>query len=194
MIRLSSTDGFKVSLEKALTDIDPNWPNYDGLLISGSHKPEDVPLEHALHELKKARESGIPTLGICFGLHLGAIEFARNVLGLTEAHSEELAPNAPVKVVTKLPGMRSGIKPVGRAQRMENHWHMYRLNPTLLHAFTSAFRLECTKDSDGEVVVEEMLHTEHSFYQFVQYHPEYGSTPDKPHPVLVAFLNACKKK
>lgn len=183
---LRSTDGFFASIVKSLADIDPDWMKYNGLLLTGTHAPESVDVPKALNFIKQARESKMPTLGICFGLEMAVVEFARNVLNIPEATSEELDPNAAVKVIDKLPGMRCGIFPVRDA--LENHWHRYKVSENARKALVPYFRITMT----GEIV-EELELVGHPFYFLTQYHPEYNSTPGTPHPVLKAFLDACKK-
>lgn len=189
MEMITGPDAFKTSLEKALTEIDPLWRSYKGLILTGSHAPEKINFERILPIIQEARQNGMPVLGICFGLQIASIEFARNVLNIPEANSLEIDPNTKEPIVDKLPGMRVGIRPV--LTRMENHWHQFKLNMTYVPRFQQYFQLLITKDGEEEVV-EEMTLVDHPFFILTQYHPEYGSSKDNPHPVLKSFINACK--
>src|SRR3990167_2716060 len=91
---------FSTSVIRALSEIDKDWESYDGLVVCGTHSPHDV--EMMIDKIRQARESGRPFLGICFGHQLAAIEYARNVLGIKDATSEEFGQGT--FVVKKLPG------------------------------------------------------------------------------------------
>lgn len=178
---------FTATLFKALDDIDPQWKYYPGVLMTGSHDIVSVEsLPNAMNFIKQARESKLPTLGLCFGLEMAVVEYARNVLGWPTATSEEIEPEALVKVIDKLPGMRSGSKLV--IDRYEEHWHQYKVHDGLVPTLSRDFGMIFT---DG--IVEQMQLIGHPFYVLTQYHPEYSSKPWDHHPVLVAFIEACKK-
>lgn len=87
MIIFENKQDFTTTLRKALSEIDKHWEKYDGLIVPGSHEP--VQVEEKIEAIKKFRENGKPALLICFGYQLGAIEYARNVLGIKDATSEE---------------------------------------------------------------------------------------------------------
>lgn len=154
---------FTTTLRKALDDIDPHWETYPGLIVPGSHTPHMV--EEKLEAIKQARENGIPFLGICFGHQLAAIEYARNVLKIKHATSEEFGGAFdqetrmfvnPVFVVKKRDQLKVGEKDG------ETYWSNYQ-------------------------VAIEWEKPKHFFT--AQSHPEYQSNKSKPHPLLVAFLN-----
>lgn len=149
---------FQTSMRKALDEIDPKWETYPGLIACGSHSVEDA--EKIINQIKIARENKIPFLGICFGHQLAAIEYARNVLGIKDATSEELS-NEGTLVVRKLKDLNVGLKDG------ESYWNNY------------------------EVVIEWEKPDNWRTYQF---HPEYQSSIDKPHPALVDFLEICKSE
>ena len=148
---------FNTSLEKAFDEIDVRWREYDGLVICGTHSPHDV--EGMILLISEARKSGRPFLGICFGHQLAAIEYARNVLGIKNATSEEFGSGE--FVVKKLPSLRVGL------HEGETYWNNYEVT------------IDWKKPEN---------------FITVQYHPEYQSSKDKPHPILVQFLNLCRKK
>jgi CTP synthase len=193
MIIIKSSDGFEASVLQSLKEIDPNFLNYPGLLLLGTHSPEGINLEKSLALIKKAREEKLPTLGICFGLQMAVVEFARNVLNLPEANSEELNPQTPAPIIipnTPKGGVRAGLFLVG--DRHENHWHKYKFNLHYLDDFALHFWIHV---QDREFV-EEMRLAGHPFYHLTQYHPEYDSRlgEQSPHPVLRDFITACKNQ
>ena len=156
---------FNTSVRKAFDEIDPNWESYDGLVICGTHAP--VGWEAQIEKLKDARLNGRATLGICFGLQLMAIEYARNILGKEKATSEELEEEGDF-VVRKLPELRVGL------HNGESYWNNYGLLPGL----------EYTMSRD--------IFSSKPFYEGVQYHPEYQSSKENPHIILKTFLEICK--
>lgn len=169
---------FDTSVRKAFSEIDPGWEYYDGLVVAGTHNPQDI--ENTLHQIRLARETSRPFLGICMGMQLMAIEYARNVLGIEDATSEEFGEGT--FIVIKMPEIRVGIFKV--QDKLESHWHNYKVNNELLPQFDE-FQITMTGD-----VVEEMANRN---MVGVQYHPEYQSSSDKPHQLLKLFINQCKK-
>lgn len=146
---------FNTSVQRALSEIDPKWDSYEGLVICGTHSPQDV--EHEINEIRDARLNKIPFLGICHGHQLTAVEYARNVMGIKDACSEEWGTGTPV--VKKLPELNVGLKDG------ESYWNNYEV--TIPFKNPPHF---CT----------------------AQFHPEYQSSKDNPHPLLVSFLKLCK--
>jgi CTP synthase (UTP-ammonia lyase) len=110
---------FDTSVRKALSEIDKNWESYEGLIICGTHTPDKSNIEHQLNEIRKAREEAAPFLGICFGHQLCAVEFARNIRGITNAASEEWGDKGDTFVVKKLPSLKVGL------HNGESYWHNY---------------------------------------------------------------------
>lgn len=96
---------FKTSVSRALSEINPRWRDLPGLIICGTHAPHDT--EQMIEEIAEARESGLPTLLICHGYQLGAIEYARNVKGVKDATSEEFGTGT--FVVVKRQEMKVGL-------------------------------------------------------------------------------------
>ena len=128
---------FNTSVRRALTEIDKNWESYEGLIICGTHSPEKQDIEHQINEIRAARESGLPFLGICFGHQLAAVEHARNVRGIADAVSTEWGKGTPV--VKKLPELHVGL------HNGESYWHNYEVtirweNPP--HFFTCQYHPE----------------------------------------------------
>lgn len=153
---------YTVSVKKALYEIDDNWHKYQGLVICGTHTPKLW--EKQIEKIEEAREKGIPFLGICFGFQLAGIEYARNVMGIRDATSEEFKVSGTA-VVKKLRTLKIGL------HDGESYWHNYYVIPEVL---------------------EKMKVPENFF--ICQYHPEYQSSIDKPHPLLVKFLKYAKSQ
>ncbi len=156
-----------------------------------------------------ARTHNIPTLGICLGMQIMVIEFARNVLGLTQANSRELDPHTPhnvidmmeeQKTITQMGGtMRLGgydclLDPsskvydaYGRDRIVERHRHRYEFNNTYRDAFEQ-HGMRCVGINPKSKLVEVVESTDHRWYIGVQYHPEYSSTVLNPHPLFMSFM------
>lgn len=151
---------FSTSVMRALSEIDPNWRTYHGLIVCGTHSPHDV--EQMIDAIRQARELRMPFLGICFGHQLAAIEYARNVLNIKDATSEEFGKGT--FVVKKRPEMKIGL------HDGESWWSAFDVDPELFHKWIKARN-----------------------FITVPFHPEYQSSRDNPHPVLVEFLEICRK-
>lgn len=108
---------FQTTLSKALSEIDPRWEYYDGLIVAGSHTPKNP--EEIISEIRKARERKLPTLLICYGHQLGAIEHARSQ-GVVDATSEEWGEGT--FVVVKRKELNVGLK------NGETYWNNYEVN------------------------------------------------------------------
>ncbi len=184
---------FSTSPEKAFDEIDPDWKKYPGLVIFGSHDQENI--EEKIEKIRVSRENKIPTLGICFGLQLMAIEFARNAFegdpfvaaNLPEATSQEIDPDTKHPIVSKMEKRRVGIRKADGGY--ESFWHSYHVSPAYFHIF---YKRGWNLSTDTENELVSMNLGTHPFFYGVQYHPEYQSTKDKPHPLLVRFLDACR--
>lgn len=167
-------------------------------------------IEGKIEAVRFARESGIPFLGICLGMQCAVIEFARNVLGIRDANSSEMATTAhPVidlmeeqKGVTAKGGtMRLGAYPCslkkgskvaeayGKLQISERHRHRYEFNSDYLEQFEAAGMKAVGVNPDTGLV--EVVEVEnHPWFVGTQYHPEYKSTVLSPSPLFVAFVRA----
>lgn len=184
----------------------------DGLLVAPGFGHRGV--EGKIVAVKYARENGLPFFGICLGMQMAAIEFARNVLGLKDAHSTEMNPDTsePVidlmeeqkKVTAKGGTMRLGSYPCdikegslayriyGKPQIAERHRHRWEFNNKYLPAFEEAGMLASGKNP-GTGLVEIIELPKHPFFIGVQYHPELKSTVENPQPVFVSFVKAAKQ-
>ena len=183
----------------------------DGLLVAPGFGHRGV--EGKIVAVKYARENGLPFFGICLGMQMAAIEFARNVLGLKDAHSTEMDPDTkePVidlmeeqkKVTAKGGTMRLGSYPCdikestlaytiyGKSQISERHRHRWEFNNKYLGQFEKAGMMASGKNP-GTDLVEIIELPKHPFFIGVQYHPELKSTVENPQPVFVHFIKAAK--
>lgn len=187
--------------------------NLDALLVAPGFGVRGV--EGKIMAVKYARENGLPFLGICLGMQMAVIEFARNVLHLKDAHSTEMNANTSnavidlmeeqKKVTNKGGTMRLGAYPCtlkegSRAREIyggvstisERHRHRYEFNDTYLSAFEDKGMIASGKNPEsGLVEIVEL--PGHPFFIGVQYHPELKSTVENPHPLFVDFVRAAKE-
>jgi CTP synthase len=169
-------------------------------------------IEGKITAINYARENQIPFFGICLGMQCAVIEFARNVLGFKDAHTMEIEPNThhPVialmesqKEVTSKGGtMRLGAYPCrilkgskaeiiyGKTEITERHRHRYEFNNVYMEQFEAAGMIPVGVNPDNHLV-EIVELKDHPFFIGVQFHPEYKSTVDNPHPMFVGFVKAC---
>ena len=184
----------------------------DGLLVAPGFGSRGI--EGKIIAVQYARENGLPFFGICLGMQMAVIEFARNVIGLKDAHSTEMNTNTTSPVVNmmeeqkriKMMGgtMRLGAYPCeieedslaykiyGKSQIKERHRHRYEFNNDYLVKFENAGMIASgTNPETGLVEIMEI--PTHPFFIGVQYHPELKSTVEKPAPLFVSFIAAAKK-
>jgi len=183
----------------------------DGLLVAPGFGHRGV--EGKIVAVKYARENGMPFFGICLGMQMAVIEFARNVLGLKDAHSTEMDPDTkePVidlmeeqkKVTAKGGTMRLGSYPCeikegtlahtiyGKTIISERHRHRWEFNNKYLEQFEKA-GMKASGKNPGTDLVEIVELPGHPFFIGVQYHPELKSTVENPQPVFVHFIKAAK--
>jgi len=171
--------------------------------------------EGKIAAIRAYREQGKPLLGICFGMQLAVVEYARNVLGLEKANSTEIDPNTPHPVVDLLPGqekvdrlggtMRLGASPIrlvpgtrayklygGRELIFERHRHRYEVNPKYVDKLESSGLKVSGWSPEGLVEIVEL--EGHSFFIGTQPHTEYKSRPLQPAPLFVGLLQAALSK
>ncbi len=171
-------------------------------------------IEGKIDAIRYVRENKIPFFGICLGMQMACVEFARNVLGMEKAHSTEMnsdtdqgiiAMMEEQKNITQMGGtMRLGnydceLRPdsktasvYGTTKITERHRHRYEFNNEYLEQFEKGGMLPAGKNpKTGLVEIVEI--PEHPFFVGVQFHPEYKSTVENPHPLFVAFVKAAKE-
>jgi CTP synthase len=186
--------------------------NLDGLLVAPGFGHRGV--EGKIVAVKYARQNGLPFFGICLGMQMAVIEFARDVLGLKAAHSTEMNPDTPdpvidlmeeqKKITAKGGTMRLGtypceLRPSSLAietyrtnEISERHRHRWEFNNAYLNAFEEAGMIASGKNpATGLVEIIEI--PSHPYFIGVQYHPELKSTVENPHPLFVNFIKASKE-
>lgn len=181
----------------------------DGILVPGGFGDRGV--EGKITTIKYARENKIPFFGICLGMQLAAVEFARNVCGLTGAHSSELDPNTPYPIINLLPDQENVVE-MGGTLRLgsypctltegsqahkeydeinitERHRHRYEFNNFYRERLTNKGLVLSGVSPDGRLV-EIVELPEHPWFVAGQFHPEFKSRPEKAHPLFAGFIKA----
>jgi len=188
----------------------------DGILVAPGFGGRGI--EGKIETVRFARENNIPFLGICLGMQMAVIEYSRNVVGWKDANSTEMNEHTayPVinimeeqKTVTDKGGtMRLGAWKCaleadslasniygGQAEIMERHRHRYEFNSAYLEDLTKAgLKTTGVNPDTGLVEIIELAADKHPFFIGVQYHPEYKSTVQSPHPLFVSFVKAAVLK
>lgn len=188
----------------------------DGVVVPGGFGGRAI--EGKINVIKFARENKIPFLGLCYGMQLATIEFARNVCGLKDANSTEIKPKTKHPVIHIMPEqveklakkqygntMRLGgwpcvldknsksFKVYGKKKIIERHRHRYEFNNTYRDRLTKK-GLSLAGLSPDKKLVEIIEIPDHPFFVGVQFHPEFKSRPLSPHPLFVEFIKASIKK
>lgn len=183
--------------------------NYSGILIPGGFGQRGV--DGKIAAVHYARVNGVPCFGICLGLQVVAIEFARNVLNYKDADSSEFNPDTPTPVISLLPEQYEGIdmggtlrlgaypckvkvgtKAYGVYQKediSERHRHRYEFNNRYLSEFENTGMIASGKNPD-KGLVEILELTDHPWYVACQFHPEFLSRPYRAHPLFKGFIKA----
>ena len=193
--------------------IDPKKPQgldgLDGILVPGGFGDRGV--EGKIAAVRYAREKGVPFFGICLGLQVASIEFARNVVGLVDVNSREFNPGAEhmlielmdeqQNVTDKGGTMRLGAYPCvleegslaakiyGTPEISERHRHRYEVNPEY-HKLLRDHGLRLSGSSPNGRLVEVIELPSHPFFVACQFHPEFKSRPLAPHPLFSSFIKA----
>lgn len=184
----------------------------DGIIIPGGFG--DRGIEGMILACKYARENNLPYFGICLGMQITVIEYARNVLGLNEADSREFNENAKDKVIDYMPGQNDDIdkggtlrlgaypcilkensmikKYYGINNISERHRHRYEFNNDYRDLFEKNGLVLSGISPDGRLV-ETVELSDKPFFIGVQFHPEFKSRPNRAHPLFVGFIEATLK-
>ena len=181
----------------------------DGLLVPGGFG--DRGIEGMIDAIRYARENNIPFLGLCLGMQLSIVEYARNILGYNDAHSIELDPNTIHPVIALMPD-QNGVEDIGGTLRLgsyechldttskayklygeevihERHRHRYEVNNDYRSALSEKGMLLSGLSPDGRIV--EMIEIpSHPFFLATQAHPELKSRPNRPHPLFKGLVEA----
>jgi CTP synthase len=181
----------------------------NGVLVPGGFG--DRGIDGMLHAIRYAREHKVPYLGLCLGMQLAIVEFARNVIGYGDAHSIELDPATLHPVIALMPD-QNGVEDIGGTLRLgscpcvldkdskayelygeetihERHRHRYEVNNDYRSVLTEHGMKLAGLSPDGRIV--EMCELpEHPFFVATQAHPELKSRPNRPHPLFRGFVEA----
>ncbi len=209
VVKIQWIDSEDVTVENISTLLD----GIDGIIIPGGFG--DRGIEGKITACRYVRENNIPFLGICLGMQIAVIEYARNVCGLENAHSGEFAEHSPYRVIdimeqqahiTEKGGtMRLGVYPCKLKQNTmlsalynasvisERHRHRYEFN-NQYHDLLTKNGLVTSGVSPDDSLVEAVELTDKRFFIGVQFHPEFKSRPNKPHPLFVGLLKAALDK
>ncbi len=199
--------------EKITSDnVDSNLAGLDGILVAPGFGSRGI--SGKIEAVRFARENKVPFLGICLGMQCAVIEFARNVLNKSEAHTTEIAEDCSFPVISMMEEQKSisnmggtmrlgaykcQLKPGSLASKAyttdkisERHRHRYEFNNAYLQEFEKAGMIPTGKNPEtGLVEIVEI--PDHPWFLGAQFHPEYKSTVAKPHPLFVAFVEAVIK-
>ncbi len=205
-------------LEKGGTKALAALKKYQGIIVPGGFGESGI--EGKIAAIKFARENKIPYFGLCYGMQLMVIEYARNVLGLKDAHTTEIQKNAESPVVdvmleqkkhladNKYGGtMRLGSYPAylkkGTMARAaykkelveERHRHRYEINPAYVKQLEAAGLVFSGTSPDGVLMeIAELPREKHPFMLGTQFHPELRARPLDPHPLFTEFLRVASKR
>ena len=200
------------TLEGDDVNLDDILGNVDGILVPGGFGSRGI--EGKINACQYARTHGIPYLGICLGMQIAIIEFARHVLGMNGANSAEINPDTPFPVIDILPEqkevtdmggtMRLGQYPCtlnpesksyelfGASMIYERQWRRYEVNNDYRNDLLSGGMIFAGTSPDNHIV--EMVEIpKHPWFVACQFHPEFKSRPNKPHPLFRGFVTAASK-
>lgn len=200
------------SEELSEDNVDELLKDVGGILVPGGFGHRGI--DGKITAIKYARENKIPFLGLCLGMQLSIVEFARNVIGWNDAHSAELDPSTTHPVIHLMPD-QDGIEDIGGTLRLgsypcelskdskarelygqdiihERHRHRYEVNNYYRDDLEKNGMSLCGLSPDGRIV--EMLEIpDHPWFIATQAHPEFKSRPNHPHPLFNGFIEAAMK-
>lgn len=188
---------------------------YDGILIPGGFGSRGI--EGKIKVIEFCRKNKIPYFGLCYGMQLAVVEFARNVVGLKGANTLEIDPKSPHLVVDIMPEQKEKLakKDYGATMRLgqyeakikkgtqaeeayratsvlERHRHRYEINPAYIERIeTKGLVFSATSPNGLLMEIAELPKSTHPFFLGTQFHPELQSSLLHPHPLFVAFIKAC---
>ncbi len=191
---------------------------YDGVVVPGGFGSRGV--EGILSAVKFARENKIPYFGLCYGMQMIVIEYARNVLGLKDANTREVNPSAKNIVIDVMESQKENLKnnlyggsmrlgaykavlregtiarnSYGKKEITERHRHRYEVNPSYIADLEARGLVFSGRSPNGHLMeIAELPKKKHPFFLGTQFHPEFLAHPLRPHPLFNAFIKACVKK
>lgn len=193
------------------SEIKEKLKDIDGIIVPGGFGSRGT--EGKISFIKYARENNIPFLGICYGMQLGVIEFARNICNLKDANSTEINPKTPHSVVSLLSEQKN-IKEMGATMRLGEHptiikqstlaykiykktkigerfRHRYEVNTNYIKQIEDNGLIFSGISADNKEIMQIMEYPKNKFHFGVQFHPELTSKPLMPSPVFVKFVENC---
>ena len=194
-------------------NVDDLLSNMSGILVPGGFG--DRGIEGKILAINYAREHEVPFLGLCLGMQMAIVEFARNVIGYKDAHSAEFDPNTNYPLIHLMPE-QNGFEDIGGTLRLgsypcvleddslafrlygtktiyERHRHRYEVNNEFREALQSHGMKLSGLSPDGRIV-EMMELPSHPWFVATQGHPEFKSRPNRPHPLFRGFIEAALQK
>jgi len=210
---LNSKEFSKESGKTKMSSLD----KYDGIIVPGGFG--ETGIEGKLAVIKHARINKIPYLGLCYGMQLATVEFARNVLRLKDANTHEINPDAKHLIVDIMPEqkellkdknyggtMRLGVYPAklkkgSLAEKLykknrieERHRHRYEINPNYIERLEKKGMVFSGKSPSGVLMeIVELPRDVHPFFVGTQFHPEFHARPLDPHPIFNGFIKTALK-
>jgi len=186
----------------------------DGIIVPGGYGKRGT--EGMILAAEYARENKIPYFGLCYGMQMMVIEYARNVVGLKDAASREVNPESKNTVIDVMESQKENLKKnlyggtnrlgaykailkdgtiarmaYGKKEISERHRHRYEVNPAYVNQLENAGLVFSGRSPDGNLMeIAELPKSEHPFFLGSQFHPEFLSRPLKPHPLFTAFMKA----
>lgn len=209
-IHYRNSKEFESGGTKKLKDLN----QYDGILVPGGFGKTGI--DGKLAVIKYARLNKIPYFGICYGMQLAVIEYARNVLGLKKANTEEIEPNGSENIVGVMADQKQNINEgnYGGTMRLgsypakikkgtlaygayktemvsERHRHRYEINPEYIARLEAEGMIFSGTSPNGRLMeIVELPTTDHPFFVGTQFHPEFTSRPLKPQPLFLGFVKS----
>lgn len=189
--------------------------DFDGVIVPGGFGSRGV--EGKIAVAKYCRGNKIPYFGLCYGMQIAVIEFARNVVGMKGANTTEIDGSTLHPVIDIMPEQKKNLKEknygatmrlgaydailkkgtiaesaYGSSQISERHRHRYEVNPEYIEKLEKAGLVFSGTSPDGRLMeIAELPKKEHPFFLGTQFHPELKSRPLRPHPLFMAFMKAC---
>jgi CTP synthase len=191
---------------------------YDGIVVPGGFGARGV--EGNIKVVEFARKNKIPYFGLCYGMQMMVIEYARNVLGLKDANTKEVDPSSKNLVINVMESQKENLKKnlyggsmrlgaykavlkdgtiarasYGKKEVEERHRHRYEVNPAYIGELEVQGLVFSGQSPDGHLMeIAELPKNVHPFFLGTQFHPEFLSRPLTPHPLFTAFIKACITK
>ena len=198
------------NIEKGIICIEEAMKGIDGVIVPGGFGSRGA--EGKISVIKYCRENNKPFLGLCYGMQLAVIEYARNVCNMEEANSSEINPSTKLPVIDILPEQRI-IKTIGATMRLGGQdimilpgtqaskmfgnsvrlrfRHRYEVNPKFVNTLENGGIIFSGKNNDGKIMqIMELPKEKHNYFIATQAHPEFMSTIEEPNPLFIEFIRA----